>query len=313
MASFDLVNYSLRPSKAIQRALVFEDIRRLMLLLGLKDLVYVGFGSVWFVDFQIAHRLLKASDLVSIELDDVGFVRAQFNAPFSSVVVKHGHSNVVLPPLYLDDQYKNRPWVMWLDYDFEWDESVCEDVRLAIERLPQNSMLITTFNAMGNKYGQPKNRGQRLAALLGGLVNPNRDKAEYDGDSLSPILRKGVLDYMGSIAGECSRPGGFVPGFSLGYRDQASMATVGGILPAPESRSSVQELVSSNDWRSLQEEILVAPHLTAKEATLLQNELPKRHIDRQVVQRLGFDLLDHQIAAFQKYYLYYPSFAQIVT
>ncbi len=41
MASFDSVNYSLRPSKSIQRQLVFDGVRMLKANLDLDRLAYV--------------------------------------------------------------------------------------------------------------------------------------------------------------------------------------------------------------------------------------------------------------------------------
>ena len=102
MASFDTVNYSLRPSKAIQRQLVFEGVRSLQAHLDLERLVYVGFGSIWFSDFLMAHKLLGVDDMVSIEADDIGFQRAIFNSPYATVRVRHGNSFDVLPSLYAD-------------------------------------------------------------------------------------------------------------------------------------------------------------------------------------------------------------------
>ena len=67
MASFDVVNYSLRPSKSIQRQIVFNGIRLLMERMKLECPVYIGFGSVWFSDFLVAHKMLGINDMRSME------------------------------------------------------------------------------------------------------------------------------------------------------------------------------------------------------------------------------------------------------
>ena len=56
MRSFDAVNYSLRPSKTIQRQLVFEGVRMLQVALDPVK-AYIGFGSIWFTDFVMAHKI----------------------------------------------------------------------------------------------------------------------------------------------------------------------------------------------------------------------------------------------------------------
>lgn len=72
MPSFDAINYSLRPSKSIQTQLVFDGVRLLQDRLDLERLTYVGFGSIWFTDFVLAHKILRIDDMGSIEGDDIG-------------------------------------------------------------------------------------------------------------------------------------------------------------------------------------------------------------------------------------------------
>jgi hypothetical protein len=58
---------------------------------------------------------------------------------------------------------------------------------------------------------------------------------------------------------------------------------------------------------------ITAPHLTIREATVLQSQLPRvDHLTRELVRGLGFDLEVGQIEAFETYYRQYPAFAQIV-
>ena len=56
MASFDSVNYSIRPSKSVQRGIVFQGLRRIFDVMDLGNTIYVGFGSIWFTDFVQAHN-----------------------------------------------------------------------------------------------------------------------------------------------------------------------------------------------------------------------------------------------------------------
>ena len=94
MSSTGAVNFSVRQNKAIERLLAFESLRRLLMLNDDLDYVYVGLGSVWFVDFDMAHRELSIDTMISIEADDVVFRRAEFNKPFRTVEVIHGLSHV---------------------------------------------------------------------------------------------------------------------------------------------------------------------------------------------------------------------------
>ncbi|QBB70872.1 hypothetical protein ELE36_11180 [Pseudolysobacter antarcticus] len=314
MASFNLVNYSLRPSKSIQRALAFDGVRTLQGKLDYKNLLYVGFGSIWFTDFHLAHRSLSVQEMVSIEVDPVGYVRALFNCPFRTVKIKKGYSYEILPTMYGDAEYRDRPWMMWLDYDKALSESSVEDIRLAIEMLPADSVFLVTFKCIGGNYGKPKHRHKRIKILLGDVVPDTKVIDDFQDAVLPDLMASLVLDFMKSAAAQVARPGGFVPSFRMAYRDQTPMVTVGGVLPRRENVDVVKTTIKADEWSGMVSGTIVAPHLTTKESTALQAELPSHvPLDRNIVQQLGFDLDDDQIEAFQKFYRFYPSFAQVVS
>lgn len=314
MGSFNLVNYSLRPSKSIQRSLVFEGMRSLQERLNIGPVVYVGFGSIWFTDFMLAHRSISVAEMVSIESDEVGFVRAKFNRPYKTVEIRKGLSSDVLPVIYADPAYAGRPWLVWLDYDKELSETVVDDIREAIERLPSNSVFLVTFNALGRKYGKPRDRADRMRALLGNVVPDNAGTADFQDGVIADRIATLTLDFMKSVAADVRRPGGFVPAFRLAYRDQTPMVTVGGFLPDLSVRDAARSLISADTWVGVVSGAIEAPHLTTKESMTLQSELPRTGLlDRNAVQALGFDLEEAQIEAFQRYYRFYPSFAQVVS
>ena len=92
------------------------------------------------------------------------------------------------------------------------------------------------------------------------------------------------------------------------------MVTVGGVLSGTEHAGEIAALVTRGDWPCTPPALIVAPHLTMKEAAALQAQLPRiDRLTRAAVQALGFDLEDGQAEAFETYYLRYPSFAQIST
>lgn len=313
MASFDVVNYSLRPSKSIQRQLVFEGILRLKAHLDLDRLVYVGFGSIWFTDFVLAHKLLGIDDMVSIESNDIGYRRAVFNSPYATVRVRHGFSSVVLPTLYNDEVIRGRPWLVWLDYDCQFDETLKDDITSIVENAPSNSILLVTFNGHEMKYGAAPDRPERLRELFGAAVPDDLPKQACRDDRMQETLADLTRDFMQSTANDLARPGGFVSAFRLIYRDNAPMVTVGGILPSRGAARIAADVVSQSAWSCRPAKPIVAPHLTIREAVVLQSRLPAAGpLGRDAVRALGFDLDDDQLEAFQAYYRHYPAFAQIV-
>lgn len=313
MASFNVINYSLRPSKTIQRQLVFEGVQRLQAALDLERMIYVGFGSVWFTDFVMAHKLLGIRDMISIEGNEVGYKRAVFNAPFATVAVKHGLSSAVLPEMFADQTLRGRPWLIWLDYDYELNEAMREDLRLVIEKAPANSILLCTMNGLERKYGQAQERPDRLREILGDVVPDDLAKDACKGDRMQETLANLTLDYITSLAIDMARPGGFVPAFRMVYQDGAPMLTVGGILPAKGAARIAGDAISEPLWPCKPHAPIKAPHLTMREAAVLQAQLPREeHLTRPLVQELGFDLEEHELEAFETYYRQYPAFAQIV-
>lgn len=311
MPSFDKINYSLRPSKTIERALAFEGTQQLRTAMNLIDPVYIGFGSIWFTDFQIAHKLLGIRDLISIEGDAIGYARACFNAPYKTVRVRNQLSSDALPDLYADGSINSRPWIVWLDYDDILTQIAVDDIRSVIENAPTNSLLLVTLDVSEDDYGKPKDRRELLKSLLGTVVDDELEREDFD-ERLPETIGSLLTGFMTSAAVASGRPGGFVPAFDMVYRDTATMLTVGGVLPTVGTVPAVREVVGSPAWPGIVRQRILAPHLTVKEAATLQAELPSaRRLTRAKVRRLGFDLADEQLAAFERYYRYFPSFAQV--
>lgn len=312
MASFDLVNYSLRPNKSIQRLLAFNGIKRIMEELGLDDPVYVGLGSIWFSDFVYAHKQLGINRMISIEGNEIGYRRAIFNRPFSSVRVEEGLTTSVLPKLLADGDLANYPWIVWLDYDGRLNSDIVEDLSLLLEKAPDNSVLLCTFNAA--LPGKPKDRPGYLKRHLGKVVPDGLTTMDCEDNSIQGLLGKLTNDYLQSTARHVGRPGGFVPCFRIPYRDTARMITVGGVIPKRGAIPTVARIIGAPDWVALPEVPVESPPLTLKEVAVLQAELPDRKdLTRPSLRRLGFDLEDEQLKSFVEYYRYYPSFAQINT
>ena len=314
MASFDAINYSLRPNKTIQRHLIFNGVLKISNCIDLNDLVYIGFGSVWFTDFSAAHKILGVDDMISIESNETGYCRAKFNRPYSTVRVVHGMSGDILPTLRDDDSLRGRPWMLWLDYDGAFEESVMDDLRWVVENAPQNSILIVSANGHEMTYGAAPDRVERLRDLFGAVVPDDLPKSACKDHRMQQTLANLALDFLRSAAADLGRPGGFVPSFRVVYKDGAPMVTVGGVLPAKGAAAITKDLVTDATWKGMPTAPILAPHLTIREAASLQSLLPnKMKLTREDVHQLGFDLEEEQISAFEEYYNLYPSFVQIVS
>jgi hypothetical protein len=294
---------------------VFNGLRKVVDALALESIVYLGFGSVWFSDFILAHRDLRIDTMLSIESNPIIFKRALFNRPYRTIQVFEGDSDDVIPELLIEPEYQDRPWIVWLDYDGPLDEKCRDEMSYLINNLPPNSALIMTCNARPYKYGKPAKRVESLNSLFGDSIGMTLvDSMVEDEVPFINTLRQAIENFMLSTALQNSRAGGFVPAFNIGYQDGPPMVTVGGILPSVGNASTIQGLTRRKSWEGLVKHPITTAPLTMKEVGALQAQLPSRtRITRKRVQRLGFDLDEHQIDSFARHYLLYPNFVQAAT
>ncbi|GAA2282265.1 hypothetical protein GCM10010402_44030 [Actinomadura luteofluorescens] len=316
MNSTNYIDFSVRQNKAIERAIVFDGLRRLLQYDKDGDYVYIGFGSVWFVDFDMAHRELGIQTMLSIESDEVLFKRAQFNKPYRTIEVAEGKSYDLLPALLSErEDLSARPWIVWLDYDEVLDETKLDELSELVTSLPPNSHVITTFSAAPHRYtGKPTDRLERFKRLFGDAFPVERFetmKDLRDEQKVMVALGDAVIAFLKARSVQIARPGGFIPAFNLQYQDGTPMATAGGILPSPELAEQFKAELRREDWSGLSSKPIITPPLTPKEVSSLRALLPnKTALSREDIQHLGFDLLEDQIESFCEHYLKYPSFVQ---
>lgn len=312
MESFDKVNYSIRPNKAIERELVFSGLRTLIERCDLEDCVFVGFGSVWFTDFLMAHRRLGVETMISLEKSEIGYKRAQFNRPFKTVEVIQEISTDALPILFARGDINTRPWIVWFDYDYEMSRAVLDDFDLLVERAPENSIVVFTYDGQADKYGPTKKRKSFLEGLFGTLLEGDDAEREALNSKLPEVVNRLGIRYLESYFQRIRRPGAFIPAFSMVYHDTATMATLGGVLAGEGRVAQVRQIVRSRNWLGMPETRIAAPHLTTKEALALQGELPRKtQLSMATLRKLGFALHEDSLRSYNEFYKEYPVFAKV--
>src|SRR5262245_37247682 len=137
------INYSLRPNKTIARKIIFGALGQIAERLSLGSARYIGMGSIWFMDFVMAHRLLGITKMISIEANDMAHARARYNAPFGCITVKHGYTTDVLPTLNLSKNVN----VVWLDHDTTIIGPAKKDIGILVDECKAGSVLVVTVNA----------------------------------------------------------------------------------------------------------------------------------------------------------------------
>lgn len=318
MSSSTGVNFGARQNKAIERAVVFDGLSLMKAKGLLSNAVYVGFGSVWFADFHLAHRVLGIDRMVSIESDDVKYSRALFNRPFNNIDVLHGESGRVLPQLLSDDDLAARPWVLWLDYDRSLFVEELADLQTVAAEIPSGSVLLTTFNARKTNYnstvGDKSTRIPFLAGLFGEDLTSELQVHDVDQQpQFYATIARLVQETIQSRAIAAGHEGGYVPMFEIKYSDGVEMLTVGGYFPSVDSVNEARTLATSDSWAGVQGDAISLPSLTMKEVMAIRSLLPADlPLSRNgVAEALGFELQEPAIRGFERHYLRFPVYSDV--
>jgi len=309
--SYEIINYALRPAKAIERKMLCEAFHRLSEFGSLSSFRYIGFGSTYFSDFALFHRALGLRHMVSIEKDAVNKRRFEFNRPYRCIEMKFGHSNDVLSTL---------PWdvrtIGWFDYDDPLDASVLADVRYVCMAAHAPSLFIFTVNAQPYAYDQDNPRLPQLIKKVGEEKVPT-EIAEKDlsGWGTASVSRRIIIN---EIQETLAARNGALPSenqilfkqlFHFRYADNAKMLTVGGLLYEKGQAPSIGKC----DFESLKfvrtqniPYVIEVPSLTYKEIGHLDSQLPREK--RKQVHSPKVPIKD--IKRYEAIYRHFPRFAE---
>ena len=320
MASPDVLNYGIRPNKAVERKLVFEVLSVLSPVFKLPGYRYIGLGAPWFVDFVMAHKVLSIGDMISIEKNEILASRADFNRPYACVKVIHGDSQSVLPTLALED----RPILVWLDYDTSLDGPVLGDLSTLCRRAATGSIIVVTLNAhRGQLPTCDENEKEyatladKMRAVAGDLIPPDVPQAATQTSGYPPYLASILFDQMHRQVRRAGRTGDtLLPLFNIGYRDNAPMITVGGIIVERGHVHGIESVLNENNMGGFLDQKrhlkIGVPPLTLKEKAALDQLMPREQAPTdQEVSDIGFRLRTGQIVAYHRFYRYYPMFVEV--
>lgn len=308
MASFEKVNYTLRPGKAVERKMLCECFRRLSPFARVDSYRYVGFGSIYFSDFSLIHRSLGIDDLVSIEREDSKIKRFEFNRPYRSIELKFGESTDVLPEL----DWSPRT-IMWLDYDQKLNDDVLADVATFCRSCTAGSVLVVSVNAKPDE-GSGNERLKKLKEKVGSNkvpsdVDPNRlagwEFAEVNRRIIAAEVASTLSDRNGALQGSAELR--YKQLFNFNYQDGVKMMTTGGLVHEVGQEETLRncgfdqlDFVRERDDPC---EIMV-PNLTFREMRHIDSQLPvgKEEVDVPISKR--------DVEAYRAIYRYFPTFVE---
>lgn len=325
--SFERIDYSLRTNKNIERKLIFERLNSLPPLVNFKDYRYMGFGSLWFVDFVMAHRVLGINHLCSIEREE-NADRAEFNKPYFCIDVRRGDSSKVLADIP-EAEWNERAQIIWLDYDGRFDSDARDDCKIVLERSKAGSILIATANAHRGSYRRgPADASQPVVSTLRDLFGdsvpaevPNRS-ADIGESDFPVFLGQCISNFMTASIRASGRhtdgmPDRFIPLFEFVHKDNVPMITVGGLVASwrmiqtfeSHFNATATELFEGN---ATQKDTLDLIPITIKEKIALDSLLPCD--DSEIQSRAdtrGIKLAKEQILKYRRLYPHFPLFGEM--
>lgn len=336
--SFERFDYLLRTNKHIERKLVFDVLVAASQRIGFSSHWYLGFGSMWFGDFRLAHRLLGIDQLTSMELTDYA-ARAKFNRPFAGVTVEAGESGEVLTRLSAETWGK--PVIAWLDYDGYLNGDVVGDINLLLGRAQPNSVVIITVNGARGTYrvrkpGGQTGRGETSVGVVESFLGAKSIPLKYDpqpngagafsdvSEAMFPqFLTEAISNYMEhQVLTSAREVDGnrltFLPLYQLHHRDGADMVTVGGTVVTETDaehwrkclcRNSILSDVNGNASYCRLDLIPV----TVKEKIALDSCLPDNGNGDELfasAQAAGLALSPDEISKYKKFYRHFPVFVE---
>lgn len=305
-ASGERINYALRPAKHIERLMICDALRRLWPWGHLESYQYIGFGSWYFSDFRLFHKLLGINSMYSIEYQE-NAERVEFNRPFRHVEMVFGDSSEVLP-----DMDWTRRSIVWLDYDKKISDAVLSDIDVVISKCTSGTVILFTVSAE-----TPVNQKAPLSQLKS-AVDPIRIPPGVTDDDLRvwglarvshKILRNQIIESLRTrnLLQDESRRLEFRQLFHFRYADGVRMLTVGGILvevsQVPQvDRCAFGELpFCRSDENAF---VIRVPRMTYREQRHLDQQLPVGEAAELTSPGMNAEDLRDYAAV----YRYYPTF-----
>lgn len=308
-ASYRLVNFRLRPAKAIERKMIVEVCSRLGAFSNLLGFRYIGLGSPFFNDFASIHRRYGLTNLICIERESQDKDRFIFNRPFDCIEMHWGESTDVLPNL----QWSGIPTIVWMDYDDPINDEILSDIGTIFRQLEPGSVALFTIQAEGNSFrSEEQSALDGLRTTIPDFVPLGVTPEDMRGKRFQKLVRQIVDNEFKRALGQ--RNAAVPPQnsvqykqiFNMLYADNVRMTTIGGVIYRSDQSQRLANCEFS-DFDFLRDgevpfEIEV-PVLTYSEQLKISADLPSGD------PALGF-LASGDVSRYRRVYRYYPTFVE---
>lgn len=307
--SYLRVQYELRPSKQVERRMIIDGLKKLSPMgFEVEDYKYIGFGSIYFVDFILFHKFLSIDKMLSVEKSIHIKDRVHFNKAFDCIEIEMKPVNEVIPSLSADLKY-----ILWLDYDENLSREIVEDIRMAATYLSVGSVLLITVDVEppDREKAGPKEWKEYFEEHAGkylGLL-----EIEQFGKSNLPRINVEIISRV-IKDGLAGRSVEFFPIFNFEYADGHRMSTVGGIIGTTTERRRIfgsklnQTVYYRNNLIKEEPYYIRVPRVTRKERLFLDSAMPcddKWKPDT-------FEMSEKDIQAYREIYRFFPAYAELL-
>lgn len=287
-------------------------------------------GSVYFSDFNLLHKILGITKLVSIEVEQEYEERIHFNKPYSYINVKFGNTAEVLPNLPWSD-WKNKS-IVWLDYTEKIMEYMLGDIDIVMLKAQPGSILLLSINIEQEEQKNRENQGDKLSAkdfrlkkLEENIGRKNIPQRAYDMNLnveknkliIREIIHNTILNALKKrIDGvEDKKQIQYKQLFNLYYKDSADMLTVGGIIYNQKQEKRIDTMFKNLAFIGTNENCfdIIVPKLTYREIHALDKLLPDEKTRKTGVAKDGdkiIPLSKNDVKNYANIYRYFPTFAE---
>ena len=311
MNSDKIINYSLRPSKSIERKMMLEVFKEVCTPSNSDNYQYIGFGASFFQDFKIIHRELNISTMISIEGHDtdLNIKRCQFNKPFNCIKIIPGKSYEKLPKLNWE---KNS--IVWLDYDRCLQNYMFQDAETCCQKAKSGGFLVLSLRRefdQKNKEEFEEEFGEKVpVSIKAEDIEPLKSHLTIREMFINKINETLLNEY--SHEKEEDRLI-FKQLFNFNYKDGAPMYTFGGMFIYKKEEEMFNKykfnsyhFISPNETSTN----ISFPIITNKEYHELTRHLPNDKDEFLKNEEIDFIPLKHKRSYFSVY-RQYPTYIEV--
>lgn len=313
--SGNVVNYSVRPNKSIERNMMSDLIACLE---SVDKYRYIGLGAKYFVDFVMLHKRFGINDMICLEARNATSCVDQFNfnKPYECINIIHKRTTELL----VDSSF---PWdqkesIVWFDYDDEFNREQLDDTNRCASKLKSMSLLFISSN-MKFASGFPKMSPTERLTTVCNVINEDKYTRHLTTKDMSSNCFHKTIGSLFNLAvknalsqynkkerdvnkQKCAKQIAFFE-----YADSVPMMTIGWIIFSNHDKVMVDNLGFDNLPFFVPEGndpfTINVPPFTYKELAVLNKHMPNASYPITEAKFIS----EADIYEYNKVYRYYPT------